>query len=264
MGRIKFSINSIYLIFIFFCTYFGFLKELVVYTLVLILHEFAHILIGKKLGYDFKTIKLNYYGAEAKTNSKFLEKHEFYIALAGPLFNILMVIICLAVWWIFPNIYVKTQIFAQANLSLAIFNLLPIFPLDAGRMLYVSLKSKMKKKTAIKIMKTNSLLAVILFAVLFFISVFKNLNLNYLFIISFILMSFNFDDLKIDSLNFLEKKDKKFLEVKSFITKESDLNILASKISPNYFSQFYILDNNGNIISKLSESEVIKKFLKTK
>lgn len=262
MGRIKLNINPIYLIFIFFCTYFGYLKELVIYSIVLILHEMAHILVAKKLGYDFKEIRLNYYGAEAKTASKFLEKHEFAIALAGPIFNIIMVILSMAIWWIFPSLYSKTELFVQANLSLALFNLLPIFPLDAGRMMFIKLKNKVKKRKAVRIMKFNSFLFVVGFSILFFISVFKTLNLNYLFIISFILMSLNFEDLRVDSLNFIEKKDREFLEVKSFITKEKDLNILASKLNSNHFSQFYIIDENGKIIEKISERDVLKKFLK--
>ena len=264
MGRINLKINPIYLIFIFFCTYFGYLKQLIIYSVVLILHELSHIFVAKKLGYDFNEIKLNYYGAEAKTNSRFLEKHEIWIAIAGPLFNILMVLIFVASWWLFPSFYFLSKIFVQANLSLAIFNLLPIFPLDAGRILYISIKSKSNKKIARFILKANSIIAVILLSILFFLSVFKELNLNYLFVISFILMSLNGEDLKGSSLNFLEKNNRKFLEVKSFITKESDISFLVSKLSPHYLSQFFIIDDSGKIIKKVGEKELVDKFLKLK
>jgi len=264
MGRIKLNIEPIYLIFMFFCTYFGYLKQLVIYSVVLILHELAHIVVAKSFGYDFKEIKLNYFGAEAKTKSKFLEKHEFIIAFAGPLFNLIMVVLFMALWWIFPSLYLKTELFVQANFALAIFNLLPIFPLDAGRMLFVKLKSKVKKRNAIVIIKINSFFAIIGLSILFFISVFNSINLNYLFIISFILMSLNFEDLKGDTLSFLEKKDKKFLEVKSFITKETDLSVLISKLNSTCFSQFYIIDEKGKIVNKITETELINKFIKIK
>ncbi len=264
MEKLKIKFNPIYVIFIFFCLYFGYFKEIVLYSIVLILHEFAHIVVGKILGYDFNEIKLNLYGAMVKSENSFKEKDEILISLAGPIFNIIFALILVGLWWVFPSLYNNTCILFQANVAMAIFNLLPLYPLDAGRVVYISLKTKYSKKIAKIILKTLTIVSILTFSVLLIISVFNKINLNYLFIICFLLMSYNSNSVSSQALSFIEKDNKKLIEVKSFFTKETNENKLLSFCSSSYYSQFYILNEEGKIVSKISEKELVKKLLNLK
>jgi hypothetical protein len=67
--------------------------------------------------------------------------HEFYIGVAGPFSNIIMGLL----WWpvalAYPNDY--TIFFLEINAIICGFNLLPIFPMDGGRMLRSTISSFM-------------------------------------------------------------------------------------------------------------------------
>ena len=264
MGKLKIKFNPIYVIFLFFCIYFGYFKEIVWYTLVLILHEFAHVIVGKLLGYNFGDVKLNLYGASVETKNKFVEKDEIIISLAGPIFNIVFALILVGLWWAFPNTYDSTLVLFQANVAMVIFNLLPMFPLDAGRVVFISLKNKYSKKIARVILRVITIIFILVFSVLLIISIFDKINLNYLFIICFLLMSLNSKDLGASVLDFIEKDNKNVMEIKSFFIKEENVSKLLSYCSSSYYSQFYILNNEGKVVKKIGEKELVKNFLNMK
>lgn len=105
----------------------------------LILHELAHSVVARKYDVDIKGITLFVFGgvAELKSEPK-TPGSEFLIALAGPVMSLLL---SLGFW--FSSI-ILTQLnftalasvvgyLALINLILALFNLLPAFPLDGGR-----------------------------------------------------------------------------------------------------------------------------------
>ncbi len=112
------------------------------------LHELGHALAAKHYGIETKSITLYPIGGVAALE-KIPEKplQELVVAFSGPLVN---VIISVVLWtWIFlsPSEYYLEDIgikisakniiinLATVNLTLVIFNLLPAFPMDGGRVL---------------------------------------------------------------------------------------------------------------------------------
>jgi Zn-dependent protease/CBS domain-containing protein len=107
-----------------------------------LLHELSHSLVSKSLGIEVKKISLFIFGGIAQ-----IEKEpdgpvkELKIAIAGPATSILLYIL----FTILANIVVAfraSEVIAvllayvgNVNLVLAIFNLVPAFPLDGGRVL---------------------------------------------------------------------------------------------------------------------------------
>ena len=65
------------------------------------------------------------------------------IALAGPVINIAVGFFFIATWWIYPEFYAYTDIIVSANLSMALVNLLPIYPLDGGRIIFCFFANKL-------------------------------------------------------------------------------------------------------------------------
>lgn len=133
-----------------------------VFVLVTI-HELCHSLVAKKFGVIVREITLLPIGGIASMGS-IPEKpqQEFEISLAGPMFNILIAILLflplynvLGAKTLFsPSLQTWTQSVAYLfwiNLALAIFNLLPAFPMDGGRILRSFLAPKVGYLRATKI-----------------------------------------------------------------------------------------------------------------
>ncbi|WP_298864358.1 site-2 protease family protein [uncultured Sulfitobacter sp.] len=108
----------------------------------LLLHELAHSVVARRLGIEIKSITLFIFGGLAELGSEpNSARDEFWIAVAGPVMSL-----CLAAcFWVFAQIAVLASgadpfvavlsYLALINLVLALFNLVPAFPLDGGRIL---------------------------------------------------------------------------------------------------------------------------------
>lgn len=107
-------------------------------------HELAHSLVSKAQGVPVPRITLFLFGGAAQISEQPRRaRDEFLMALVGPLTSAALAIIFGAVWFVTresnPNgalmINAVAGWLASINASLALFNLLPGFPLDGGRVL---------------------------------------------------------------------------------------------------------------------------------
>jgi Zn-dependent protease len=103
-------------------------------------HELAHALVARSYGIPVRTISLFLLGGMTDmTRESPTPRAEFTIAIAGPLCNLVLGVLGVLVNWIFggiaPTVAVTGLWMATVNLPLAIFNLVPAFPLDGGRVL---------------------------------------------------------------------------------------------------------------------------------
>jgi Zn-dependent protease len=138
---------------------FLFLTLIILYSSVL-LHEFGHVFVAKKLGYISKKITLFILGGIAEINLplKLSKKDEFLIAIAGPIVSLLLAGLFYEIYKAlqFDATWLKSETLYMAyyvNLNLFLFNMLPIFPLDGGRILRSILGYKFTFKKATKLAK---------------------------------------------------------------------------------------------------------------
>jgi stage IV sporulation protein FB len=123
-------------------------NDIKIYIILMIFamaHEIAHLITGIILGLKPKSISILPYGFKILFDVKvkdlntkigkgtILSIKKIIIALAGPIVNIIFIII----FWIFKyKIFgITYDYIVYANMLIAIFNLLPIYPLDGGRIL---------------------------------------------------------------------------------------------------------------------------------
>ncbi len=142
-----------------------------------LLHELGHIAVARSRGYLVKSIVLLPYGAEMSASENFDATSSVMIGLAGPVTNLFLALITLGIWWLFPSAYPYTTSFFSANLTLAFFNLLPLYPLDGGRVLMGISKNKLR---ALKVLKISGIVVSILFLALFVLSCFYGANFSLL------------------------------------------------------------------------------------
>lgn len=108
----------------------------------IVFHELSHSLIARRFGLQMKGITLFVFGGVAEmTEEPPSAKAEFFMAIAGPLASIFLGLILLGLTslgrsqaWNQPFVMVINYL-GSLNIILAIFNLIPAFPLDGGRVL---------------------------------------------------------------------------------------------------------------------------------
>ena len=103
-------------------------------------HELAHALVARAFGIPVRTISLFLLGGMAHiTRESPSPRAEFLIAVVGPLASLVIGIVGVLVNWLFasaaPPVAALGFWLAVVNIPLAIFNLVPAFPLDGGRVL---------------------------------------------------------------------------------------------------------------------------------
>ncbi len=117
--------------------------------LVAIQHECAHAFAAAKLGYKLNRIVLMPFGAVIDGDLRGLSaKDEIYIALCGPLCNLITAAFFAALWWFTPDTYAFTDTACYTSLAIALINFLPAIPLDGGRILRGVLTRALLKKHA--------------------------------------------------------------------------------------------------------------------
>lgn len=116
----------------------GIISTLVIFASVLT-HEFGHSLVAIREGIPIKKIVLFIFGgvAQMETEPK-SPAAEFKVTAAGPLTSLLIALIAGGIYYLFlpPGKIVSEAVFivARLNLVMAVFNLIPAFPLDGGRL----------------------------------------------------------------------------------------------------------------------------------
>ncbi|HWQ78993.1 MAG TPA: hypothetical protein VN381_09255 [Anaerovoracaceae bacterium] len=95
-------------------------------------HEFAHRLMAVRLGYTPEKVSFGLFGGVLHIREGFVKpRHELMIHLSGPFFNILTALLLYGFYLYFYLPWL--QPFILANAVLALYNLMPFYPLDGGK-----------------------------------------------------------------------------------------------------------------------------------
>ncbi|MCP3423740.1 site-2 protease family protein [Nocardioides pinisoli] len=115
----------------------GFAFAVVLYLSVL-LHEASHAVVAKRLGYGVNSITLHFLGGMTEVDGQSKRpRHEFWIAVVGPLTSIAVGVVAGLLVRVTPDGLLDEALFllAGANLLIGVLNLVPGLPLDGGRVL---------------------------------------------------------------------------------------------------------------------------------
>lgn len=146
---------------IFFALIFFFTGQIEIYCLCLLfalIHELGHIIVARFLGYKllkFKVMPLGFsiflqtniedYNKKIKKGNTYVLKN-LIISMAGPITNIILFIIAL---FLPIELMLKEKII-YLNAIIAIFNLIPMYPLDGSKVLQNILKLFCSNKESYK------------------------------------------------------------------------------------------------------------------
>lgn len=114
------------------------LVTMLLFFLSVLAHELAHSLMAQHSGMRAPSITLFAFGGVSSIAGEMQTAgQEFKVAIVGPLTSWAVALVCGAVWLVVPDSAARTVLgyLGSTNLILGVFNLLPGFPLDGGRVL---------------------------------------------------------------------------------------------------------------------------------
>lgn len=144
--------------------------------LVVLIHESGHFIFGKKYGKEYKEIKLYPYGAVIEENDFTLSENEWKIALFGPGINLILGIFS-AIILLFNNGNGFWINFLNANITVALFNLLPAYPLDGARAILSISKKPLK---ILKVLRLSGIVIASVLVGIFILTLFNEGNYSFL------------------------------------------------------------------------------------
>ena len=159
-------------IFIFFILFY-FTKQIEVYAMIMIfsiIHELGHLLAGLLMGMKPEKIEIMPFGVSISFKIKvkeynkrvkkgnLLEIKKIIVALAGPITNFIIILIT----YNLNMDLLKSILIIYTNFLIMIFNLVPIYPLDGGRILKGILYIFLGKRKSEKYVNTISKITVII------------------------------------------------------------------------------------------------------
>lgn len=170
-------------------------NQIEIYALVMffaIIHELGHLLAGVSLGFKPKSINIIPFGLQIEFkvhfedyNKKIKKGNELclkraIIAIAGPLTNLFIILICILCQ--IPN----SENVIYANILIGIFNLIPIYPLDGGRIIKEILNIFLGLKNSYTYIKLISNITVIILTVVVSITVLYIQNIALVLIVLYL------------------------------------------------------------------------------
>src|SRR5699024_9036138 len=105
---------------------------------IVFIHEMGHYLAARFLEWEIDSVKFWFFGATMVTQ-EFNHRHlyeEIFVTISGPLQHIwIFFFVTVFGEYIFPSHTV--ELILKFNLVILLFNLLPIYPLDGGRFVFL-------------------------------------------------------------------------------------------------------------------------------
>lgn len=138
---IRFRVHPLFSLFLLLSVLSGYWIEVLTLFGIVLVHELGHVAAIKWYGWRLTEVKLLPFGgvAEVEELGTVPAREELVVAIAGPVQHIWMILLGLGMktsglyhstWW---------DYFVEANMLIGLFNLLPILPLDGGKVMQVFL-----------------------------------------------------------------------------------------------------------------------------
>jgi stage IV sporulation protein FB len=247
----------------------GLIVETAVSFAIVIVHELGHVFVARAYGYRVREMVVLPFGGVAKLEHGAMgwnPRHEVAIAIAGPLNNLLMIVVAVGLqalgWWS----EALTEFFIKGNLLIGFFNLLPALPLDGGRILRAATSRKEGFWAATEVSIRVSLGIATVLVVVGLLSLWVGaLNVTYLTLGGFLLLSAweLRKGMKADLVRFLDakrrEKRKDVLPVRSLaVPGTMRLRQVIERFAPDRYHLIYVLDEKKNVLAVLGEEEVVR------
>ncbi|MCX7923833.1 MAG: site-2 protease family protein [Clostridia bacterium] len=270
--KIHLEVNPFFLIILLIALIFGYIDKFLAAFMSIMLHELGHVVLTVISGGRVYIIRILPVGFNAVIEEGECSRlRRVYIYFGGPITNLIIVLLCLIME---PYYLIQTNnmhFFISINLWLAIFNLIPILPLDGGKVLREVLAERVGLFIASKYIRSLSIVLSSL-AIILGIVQFLNNNHNFSLLLVGAYISF---------IIIFERRETALMNVKSVVYRRSRIlkkgvyparNIVVVKsmhmgevlksMDFDMFHIIHVLDENLGLVKVLTEQEMIDFMLK--
>ncbi|GIM44597.1 stage IV sporulation protein FB [Collibacillus ludicampi] len=268
----KIRIHPLFVLLLIAAVLTGMWADLLLLFSIIIVHELGHVFVANAYGYKIKEMEILPFGGVAKLEHGRMgwnPRHEASIAVAGPLFNFLM--IGFAILLLHAGVFSEnfTSSIVKGNLVLAFFNMLPAFPLDGGRILRAALSRnlgfRMASEVALRMAFVISLFLMILGVASLWIGQ-VNVGLITLGVFLFFSAWQLKRQLRYDTVRFLDTKRRSMirnpLPVRSLVV-NPDMSVrqVLDEFTPDAYHMLYVVDGEKRVIDVIAEEELLNDFM---
>lgn len=151
----------------------GFFQTFLYCLLAVIIHESGHIMAMHLFGFAPDKIKISLFEISINDNARHKRKffQNFIIIFWGPFINFICFILIYLLYLMGNKDFYP---FAIANLSVGLFNIMPVLSLDGGQLLYIILRRFLSDSTSEKVVDVITFLFLFPMFALGFLLLFKS------------------------------------------------------------------------------------------
>ena len=265
--RIK--LNLFFILFLFSSYFAGWLQQSLLLFASIILHEAGHVIAALRLGIKVYEVELLPYGGVARMEelSKLGGTAEAVVSAAGPVVSLMLALIC-------KGFSAYSDIFASAyryNFIISLFNLIPVIPLDGGKIARNILVFFIGYRQATRILSTAGKLAAFLAAGVNIYMLYVGDRSAALIITAVFIYIGTVKEEKNSSFFYLftGNSAKSMASAKGNIrtrfikvNAETPLKYAVNRFSPATLCRFEVLDSEGRISGVLGEDEIMDGLLR--
>ena len=245
----------------------GCLKEYAAAFFSIALHEAGHMAAARFCGYEPNGIRLSPVGLSLSINARDCSRSNFIkIYTAGPVINLLLFGATSFAAYVFPSFKETLNLLGAVNLYLALFNLIPAFPLDGGRVLLEVLAGSIGLLAAGRMVRRLALILSISMLLLgiyqLYISAF---NFSLIIIGLYIIFQLNTGRMESALMNIKQIIYRRSRLLKKgiypardlVVIKSTPLSITLSNMDFDRFHLVYVLDDHLHLLRVFTEHEIM-------
>ncbi|AIQ54392.1 M50 family metallopeptidase [Paenibacillus sp. FSL R7-0331] len=274
VSGIQLSLHPLFVLVMLLSVITGQFLELLTLFIIVFIHELGHVCAALLLGVTVKSVQLLPFGGVAvmEDHGRLTAGREIAIAFAGPLQNGIMIVMALALQHLGSGSGAFLAYFIQANAIIALFNFLPVLPLDGGKIVQAALSTLLPYYYTLLWSGRVSIAAsglVILYALLP-LAAGAGLRLNLLMIGAFLLYSNTTDqrNLPYRFLAFLMNREaayERYLRLGSAAQpivafSAKPLDDILRLFKRNQYHFIYVMNDDKNVVAVVPEQRLISSY----
>ncbi|WP_170972114.1 M50 family metallopeptidase [Bacillus yapensis] len=244
--------------------------ELSLLLLIIFIHEMGHAVAASFFSWRVKRISFLPFGgvAEIDEHGNRPLKEEAIVTLAGPIQHLWLLAVAFFLYeFNLISDFIYTN-FVQFNLMILIFNLLPIWPLDGGKFVFLWLSLKESFPKAFRQTLHISIFALSIFVLM--ILLVEPVNLNVWIIVAFIIFTLRYEwkQSRYVFIRFLMEryygKTSEFRKLKPIVVEEDDLVIDVLEQFQRGYKHPIVIEKDGKETGLLDENELLHAYFAEK